>query len=79
VLRRQGYLRPEAVTAVIDRHVSGAEDLSQQLWGLLSFTLWYERHVEGVRRDVELEAIAARDSDALERSLTVRGRRGQCD
>ena len=24
VLRRQGYLRPEAVTAVIDRHVSGA-------------------------------------------------------
>jgi asparagine synthase (glutamine-hydrolysing) len=58
-LRRQGYLRPEAVTAVIDRHVSGGEDLSRQLWGLLSFTLWYERHVEGVRRDVALEALVA--------------------
>jgi hypothetical protein len=22
------------------------EDRSRQLWGLLSFTLWYERHVE---------------------------------
>jgi hypothetical protein len=39
--------------------VSGTEDLSRQLWGLLAFTLWYERHVEGVRRDVELEALVA--------------------
>jgi asparagine synthase (glutamine-hydrolysing) len=57
VLRRQGYLQPDAVTAVIERHVSGAEDLSRQLWGLLSFTLWYERHVEGVKRDVQLETL----------------------
>jgi asparagine synthase (glutamine-hydrolysing) len=42
-LRRQGYLRPEAVTAVIDAHVAGRDDLSRQLWGLLSFTLWAER------------------------------------
>ncbi|MFQ5426344.1 MAG: asparagine synthetase B family protein, partial [Gaiellales bacterium] len=41
---RQGFFRPAAVTSVLDRHVSGAEDLSRQLWGLLSFTLWYERH-----------------------------------
>jgi asparagine synthase (glutamine-hydrolysing) len=60
VLRRQGYLSPEAVNAVIDRHVSGSDDLSRQLWGLLSFTLWYERHVEGVRRDAPLEQLAAR-------------------
>jgi asparagine synthase (glutamine-hydrolysing) len=45
-LRRQGFFRPEAVTRMIDRHVSGREDLSRQLWGLLAFTLWYERHVE---------------------------------
>jgi asparagine synthase (glutamine-hydrolysing) len=45
-LRRQGFLRPEAVRRVIDRHVRGEEDLSRQLWGLLAFTLWYERHVE---------------------------------
>ncbi len=58
-LRRQGYLRPEAVGAVLDRHLSGAEDLSRQLWGLLAFTLWHERHVEGVRRDAPLERVLA--------------------
>ena len=59
VLRRQGYLQPEAVTSVLDRHVSGQEDLSRQIWGLLAFTLWYERHVEGVRRDAPLDAVLA--------------------
>ena len=56
-LRRQGYLQPEAVNAVLDRHVAGRDDLSRQLWGLLAFTLWYERHVEGIRRDVPLESV----------------------
>ena len=45
-LRRQGYFRPEAVTSVLEDHVAGREDLSRQLWGLLAFTLWHERHVE---------------------------------
>ena len=58
-LRRQGFFEPEAVTRVIDEHVSGQEDLSRQLWGLLAFTLWHERHVEGVTRDVSLESVVA--------------------
>ena len=45
-LRRQGFFEPEPVTRLLDRHVFGEEDLSRQLWGLLSFTLWHERHVE---------------------------------
>ena len=45
-VRRQGFFRPEAVQRVLDDHVAGREDLSRQLWGLLAFTLWYERHVE---------------------------------
>jgi asparagine synthase (glutamine-hydrolysing) len=44
-LRRQGFFAPAAVARVLDAHVSRREDLSRQLWGLLSFTLWYERHV----------------------------------
>jgi asparagine synthase (glutamine-hydrolysing) len=60
-LRRQGFFRPEAVTALIDRHVAGQEDLSRQLWGLLAFTLWYERHVErepqALRDERPLEAV----------------------
>jgi asparagine synthase (glutamine-hydrolysing) len=42
-LRRQGIFKPEAVTAVLDAHVSRREDLSRQLWGLISFTLWVQR------------------------------------
>jgi asparagine synthase (glutamine-hydrolysing) len=45
-LGRQGFFEPAPVTRLIDRHVAGEEDLSRQLWGLLAFTLWHERHVE---------------------------------
>jgi asparagine synthase (glutamine-hydrolysing) len=60
-LRRQGFFRPEVVTRLIDDHVAGREDLSRQLWGLLAFTLWHERHVErtpGALREARLETIA---------------------
>jgi asparagine synthase (glutamine-hydrolysing) len=43
-IERQGCLRPESVTRVLDEHVSGKEDLSRQIWGLLSFTLWFDRY-----------------------------------
>jgi len=39
----QGLLDPAAVTAVLDRHVAGREDLSRQLWGLLALSLWQDR------------------------------------
>src|SRR5437667_92837 len=45
-LRRQGFFQAQPVTRMIDEHVAGREDWSRQLWGLLAFTLWYERHVE---------------------------------
>ncbi|MFL5915639.1 MAG: asparagine synthase (glutamine-hydrolyzing) [Gaiellaceae bacterium] len=45
-LRRQGFFQPEQVVRLLDEHVAGHEDWSRQLWGLLAFTLWYERHVE---------------------------------
>jgi asparagine synthase (glutamine-hydrolysing) len=59
-LRRQGFFRPEAATRLIDDHVAGREDLSRQLWGLLAFTLWHERHVErtpGALGEPRLEAV----------------------
>jgi asparagine synthase (glutamine-hydrolysing) len=55
-LRRQGFFEPAAVTRLVDAHVAGRADLSRQLWGLLAFTLWHERHVEGMTRDTSLEA-----------------------
>jgi hypothetical protein len=50
------------VTGLIDEHVAGKEDWSRQLWGLLAFTLWYERHVEQEPprlRSARMEALAA--------------------
>jgi len=53
-LRRQGFFQPKVVQRLLDHHVAGREDLSRQLWGLLAFTLWHERHVEQTPGDVRL-------------------------
>ena len=61
-LRRQGFFRPETVARLVDEHVAGVEDRSRQLWGLLAFTLWYERHVEHeppLLRSARMEALVA--------------------
>jgi asparagine synthase (glutamine-hydrolysing) len=61
-LCRQGFFEPDPVTRLIDEHVAGKEDWSRQLWGLLAFTLWYERHVEQEPprlRSARMEALAA--------------------
>jgi asparagine synthase (glutamine-hydrolysing) len=42
-LRRDGVFDAGAVGGVLERHASGAEDLSRQLWGLMAFTLWQRR------------------------------------
>jgi asparagine synthase (glutamine-hydrolysing) len=45
-LRTQGFFASKPVARLLDEHAAGAQDWSRQLWGLLAFTLWYERHVE---------------------------------
>ena len=42
-VRQGGVFEPAVVARVLDRHASGAEDLSRQLWGLMGFTLWQRR------------------------------------
>jgi asparagine synthase (glutamine-hydrolysing) len=59
-LRGQGFFDPKPVTRLVDEHASGAQDWSRQLWGLLAFTLWYERHVEQeppLLRSARMEAV----------------------
>jgi asparagine synthase (glutamine-hydrolysing) len=61
-LQRQGFFQAEPVTRLLDEHLAGREDWSRQLWGLLAFTLWYERHVEQEPPRLEsarMEALAA--------------------
>ena len=50
-VRAQGYFRPETVSRLLDDHIGGREDLSRQLWGLLTFTLWYD-HVSAQKTAV---------------------------
>jgi asparagine synthase (glutamine-hydrolysing) len=58
-LRRQGFFEPAAVRRLLDDHVARKEDLSRQLWSLLAFTLWHERHVESAPREPSVaQAIA---------------------
>ena len=58
-LRRQGFLRPETAHRLLDDHVAGREDLSRQLWSLLAFTLWYERHVQRTPTDARVPELLA--------------------
>ncbi len=43
-IRSQGYLDPEVVTATLETHVSGRDELSRNIWGLVSLSLWLEQN-----------------------------------
>ena len=56
---------------MLDDHISGREDLSRQIWGLLNFTLWYDRYA----RVPEGAAAGAADARHDRRPLRVHLRR----
>ena len=58
-LRRQGFFEPTVGQRLLDDHVAGRDDRSRQLWGLLAFTLWHERHVERTPGDVRMPELLA--------------------
>jgi asparagine synthase (glutamine-hydrolysing) len=41
-LDRHGLIDPAAAARVLDRHVARRDDLSRQLWGLMSLQLWLD-------------------------------------
>jgi asparagine synthase (glutamine-hydrolysing) len=43
-LERDGCFDSATVGALLDSHCAGREDLSRQLWGLIAFTLWFDRY-----------------------------------
>ena len=40
---RQGIFNPDYVGELLDAHWSGSENYSRNIWGLLIFSLWYDR------------------------------------
>jgi asparagine synthase (glutamine-hydrolysing) len=49
-LRRQGVLDPAMVEQLIGTHLSRRDDLSRQLWGLMTLTLWIDEHLPAISR-----------------------------
>ncbi len=55
----RGYLRPDAVRAMADEHLSGRSELSHQLWALLMLELWFRTFVDASPASLLGEAVAA--------------------
>lgn len=45
MIRKQGVFRPEAVSELVRRHMSGYQDTSWQLWNLIVFGHWYRTYL----------------------------------
>jgi asparagine synthase (glutamine-hydrolysing) len=54
----RGYFREDAVRAIIDRHLSGAEDTSNKIWALLQLELWLRTYVDAPRPEPVTMSIA---------------------
>ena len=44
-LQQRGWFRPQTVRRVVDDHLQGRRDFSQQLWALMMLELWLRRRV----------------------------------
>lgn len=47
-LTRQGVFDPAYVRYLLQTHQAGRENYSRNIWGLLIFSLWYDRYIERV-------------------------------
>ncbi len=57
-LVRDGYLRVERVTQLVDEHLRRQRDHGNRIWLLLSAEVWYRRYITG-RSTADLEAEVA--------------------
>jgi asparagine synthase (glutamine-hydrolysing) len=48
--RDRGYFKERYVRALVDRHLTGAEDNSYRIWALLMLELWQREFVDGAVR-----------------------------
>jgi asparagine synthase (glutamine-hydrolysing) len=44
VVQRQGYFRFEEVDRLVRCHMTSAAEHSREIWTLLMFSMWAERH-----------------------------------
>ncbi|HOJ21544.1 MAG TPA: asparagine synthase (glutamine-hydrolyzing) [Armatimonadota bacterium] len=46
VVAARGYFRPESVTALLQRHQQGRDDVSQHIWALFLLELWHRIFID---------------------------------
>ena len=56
-LVQEGFLRENAVSDLLDRHLGGREDNSNRLWLLLNSEIWYRMQIDGDSMDVTNETL----------------------
>ena len=42
-IAHRGMFEPKTVSTMVDRHLAGARDFSQQLWALLMLEAWFRQ------------------------------------
>ncbi len=45
-IKKTGIFRPQAISALIEDHLSGKRDNGRPLWGLLNYMMWHELYIE---------------------------------
>jgi asparagine synthase (glutamine-hydrolysing) len=45
-IQRMGLFRPEQVIQLFNEHITGKQDNSHQLWGLLCLSLWWQQFID---------------------------------
>jgi asparagine synthase (glutamine-hydrolysing) len=43
---KRGLIKPEAVTQMVNEHISGQRDHNMQIWTLLMLELWFQRFID---------------------------------
>jgi len=51
-LYERGLFRRETIEQLVERHLSGKEDLTQRLWSLFILELWYRAFMEGEGKNI---------------------------
>jgi asparagine synthase (glutamine-hydrolysing) len=44
--QKRGIFKPSAIANLINRHVSGKQDLGNSIWVLLMLELWFNRFID---------------------------------
>jgi len=46
-IQEMGYFRRDFIHRLLSDHISGRKDNGYQIWGLLTFNMWWERYIAG--------------------------------